>query len=176
MFDFFTRSGVLLYLTHKNGWSWANDWACLWHPRKAAPRVASPAAAWDYLKNVPYTGDPFGGVGDFYTHPERIVAAMAAGTAKSLHIDCDDFALLAFHMTRQIPGCASKVVTLVDSGVKGSHVICVGTFNGQPFGLDTCGYRALPELSEATLCRVWRDIYAAQGYSYFMAVDTPSPW
>lgn len=176
MFDILSRAGVSWYLTNKNGWSWANDWACWWHARKAVPHVASPSAAWDYLKNVPYTGDPFGGVGDFYTHPERIVAEMAAGTARNMHLDCDDVAVLAHVMTRQIPGCVSRVVTIVDAGVVGSHVLCVGTFNGQPWAIDTNGYRHLPDLTETTLCRVWNDIYASRGYRYFMAVDTASPW
>lgn len=178
------REFVARFLEAKASWSAWNDSVMAGAPRLAVPTFASPQAAADYYfreRGNPYTGDPLYGALDHYLNPQRLQAGLAAGpdALRRLWIDCDDVAGWYLHATAGIPGLSTKVVTLIDpelSLANGSHVILAGTFAGQPFGLDTSGYRALPDLDEATLCRVWGALYAERGFEYVGAVDTPYPF
>lgn len=183
-FDLATRAGAAAFLEAKVAWSLANDVVMSFRPRLALPVVTSPNEAATYVARLPYTGDPrlFGipgteGAGDFYEHPERISAALEAGTADQERIDCDDFAGIAYLMLRQIPGCKTTVVTILDeSGKFGHHVICTYTFNGAKGVIDTNGHHLLPDLAESTICRLFSDIYVSLGYRYFAALDSPYPF
>lgn len=177
MLDLLSRAGAAVYLDNKWKWSWVNNALTWWKPRRAVPRVSHPGDVAAYVATVPYTGDPIGGAADFYIHPERIVAALQAGTANHEPIDCDDFAGLAYVMLRQIPGCVPKVVTLLDeSGKFGHHVVCVYEFNGNKGVIDTNGHTLLPYLSESIICRRFSEIYKSLGYRYFAALDSPYPF
>lgn len=176
MLDTLTRAGVEAYLQAKAQWSIANDALRWWEPRRSVPVFHSPGEVAAYVARLAYTGDPLGGVADFYANPQRLAAAIENGTARNQPADCDDFAGLAFVALRQIRGVEARIVTLVDAGVKGSHVICVYK-HGQTFGaIDTNGLRLLSDLSEATLCRTWSDLYKAEGYTYVLALTTPYPF
>ena len=180
MLNPFQRGGVALYLGAKAGWSLANDHMMMGVPRRPVPSFDTPQAAATYYQghgNL-YTGDPLYGAADLYTHPNRVQAAIEIGPEQQRRtfIDCDDVAGWYLTALRGKPGITARIVTLVDAHLVGSHVICVGLHNGQPFGLDTNGYRDLPDLTEATLCKVWSDLYASEGYTYVAALDTPYPF
>jgi hypothetical protein len=175
------REIALLYLESKAGWSASNDRFLAGAPRAAVPKFATPQDAVHYYKDThgnPYTGDPLYGALDFYTAPGRLAYALEAGpeAMKHLWIDCDDVAGFYLAACRQIPGCVARIVTLIDSGIKGSHVICVGTLDGHTFGMDTNGYHALADDHEDTLCAHWTAIYTVWGYHYIGALDSPYPF
>lgn len=174
------RAAVIAYLDLKRGWSVANDAFTLGAPRAPVPRFGSPAEAAAYYqqKGNPYTGDPAWGALDFYTDPRRLQAALEAGpdAVKRLFIDCDDVAGWYHAAVRQMPGYTSHLVTLIDERIVGSHVICVYQGPGGAGALDTNAHRPLPDLNEATLCGVWSNIYAGNGYRYIGAIATPYPF
>lgn len=152
-------------------------WGGLWpRPRRPVPQFSTPQAAWDYLAaRYTYTGDPLHGVLDFYWHPAVFQAALEAGTAASLPVDCDDVAAWAHVALAQL-GATPQLVALFDAGVRGSHVICVYTWQGAHGAIDTNGVHVLPDLDPATLCAHWERIYAAQGVRYLEAVPVDSPF
>jgi uncharacterized protein (TIGR02466 family) len=83
-------------------------------PRRPLPAFTSPHAAWDYLAaRYTYTGDPVYGVVDFYWHPEVLQAALEAGTAARLPVDCDDVAAWA-HAALSAMGAAPGLVVLYE--------------------------------------------------------------
>lgn len=146
-------------------------------PRRPVPLFSSPEVLGEWMmRHVPYTGDPGGGTLDFYLHPERLMAAIEAGKAHTLSVDCDDHACLAFEALR-LMGARPLLFTLIDgSGKFGHHVICgYGTPEG--FGaIDTNGWRPLPNLTPSTLCEEWNRIYAPNGFRYVEAVPTQYPF
>lgn len=157
--------------------SLSRAWDGLWsRHRRPVPRFPTPQAAWDYLAaRYTYTGDPLHGVIDFYWHPEVLQAALEAGTAASLPVDCDDVAAWAYVALAQL-GAAPQLVALFDAGVRGCHAICVYTWQGACGAIDTNGVHALPDLEPATLCAHWGRIYAAQGVRYLDAVPVDYPF
>jgi hypothetical protein len=145
-------------------------------PRRSVPAFTSPHAAWDYLAaRYTYTGDPVYGVVDFYVHPEVLQAALEAGTAARLSVDCDDVAAWAYTALSAM-GAEPELVVLYDRGLRGSHCVCVYRWNGQPGAIDTNGVHALPDLTEATLCAHWSGLYARVGYVYTAAVPVAYPF
>lgn len=183
------RQHIRTYLEKKAEWSvWNDTYVSIFQSmgppiKKRIPNFGNPEAVAAYYtkKGSPYTGDPVWGAGDHYLHPNRFYMALENGTWRSNYIDCDDIAGFAHIACQMIPGVRSKVVTLFDRYIKGSHVICVGTdAYGRTFAIDTNGFRWLPDLDEATLCRVWRALYLnpaiGQDFDYKYAIDTPYPF
>ena len=178
------RALAASYLTAKGEWSRINDQIMAGTPRAPVPQFSSPQAAADYYfvgRGNPYTGDPLRGALDYYLHPERLQAGLEGGPDewKKLHIDCDDVAGIYLKMIQHLPGMDARIFTVVDARFtlnNMSHVICAGSWNGQAFGLDTNGYRPLPNVTEATLCQVWNAIYASYGANYVIALETPYPF
>lgn len=173
-------AAVTAFLNAKAEWSRANDALMFWAPRRAVPAFKSPQAMVQYYmvdRGNPYTGDPLYGALDHYLHPERLAHGLEAGPSfiKGMWIDCDDVAGF-YHAVSRKSGWQSQVITLVDQGLKGSHVICVGTFEGRAWGADTNGFRWLAGLGEEHLCQVWTDLYRGVGYRYLGAIATPYPW
>lgn len=152
-------------------------------PQAPVPTLATPQDVASYVLRLPYTGDPVAGVIDFSNAPTVLAGAIETGAAGRLAIDCDDFAVLAYACLKQIKGCHPQLVTLKDaSGKFGHHVICVYFQVRQPLGelargaIDTSGWRALPDATPATLCRVWTELYATRGYHYTEAHPTVYPF
>ena len=178
------RGGAALYLDAKASWSTWNDRLMPTAPRAPVPALAPGAAVALYRDTYgnPYSGDPMYGSGDFYLHPERVMAALLDGpeALRRLFIDCDDVAGLYLAMVRQVPGYEARLVTLIDPSVRGnnsSHVICVYTGpDGKHGALDTNGHIPLPDLEELTLCAVWSALYDNRGYTYLGALATPYPF
>jgi hypothetical protein len=110
----------------------------------------------------------------------RLMAALIAGPASvaRLFIDCDDVALLYASMVRQVAGYTVNILTLIDSGIAGSHVICTYTApNGSCGALDTNGHHVLANLDEQTICDHWTAIYGPPfGYKYIGVLVTPDPF
>jgi hypothetical protein len=141
-----------------------------------------------YLQTMAkYTGDPLNGIIDFSTNPQVFMAAMIAGQTVGkdaafahMHIDCDDYAAFAYAACYSIPGVTGKIYTLLDSGLVGSHVIYIGYYKGQFFGIDTNGYHVLPDAEDKTILSTWSQIYAKApgfpGYNYISATPTPFPF
>lgn len=151
-------------------------------PRRPVPKFATPYDACQYYAvthgNI-YTGDPFYGVVDIYTHPERVQAAIEIGPEqiKKTFIDCDDVACWYYAALLQMPGYTPKIITLIDSNVVGSHVLCGYTAPDGHFGvLDTNGLHYLLDLKPTTLCALWNEIYKDRGYNYIDAVDCAYPF
>lgn len=167
---------VDLYSAAKSLWSRLNDWIKQGEKRKPVPLFESPEVLGAWMqRHVPYTGDPGNGAGDFYLHPERLQHAIEKGAAKSLHVDCDDWATYAFEALR-LMGARPLLFTLVDPGITGCHVICAYA-TPEGFGaIDTNGQRDLPNLLQSTLCVEWNRIYADRGYNYIQAVITAYPF
>lgn len=171
---------VQAYTAFKNLWSSIFD-KVYQVGRSPLPSFSSPGDAGGYLiRNAKYTGDPGNGVVDFDTRPEVLQFAMEQGLISGrdraftgLFIDCDDYASWAYAVCRNIPGCNVQIYTLVDLGLTGTHVICVGTWRGLYFAIDTNGYRTLPDLKVTTLCNVWSEIYKSRGYRYIEADPIP---
>lgn len=143
---------------------------------------------------TPYTGDPVGGAIDFYTNPLRLERALRISKeeVKKLRIDCDDIAIWSAVTTRKSRVVDfSIVVTLVDQGLVGSHVVCIGRYkNGDYFRLDTAGLANIPynefiynsdpkafvEINQGKICKIWEELYAERGFKYIDAVYTPDPF
>lgn len=172
MIDFLVQP----YSQAKSAWSWLND-KFKAAPRADLPRFDTPEALGRWmLENIRYTGDPGGGVFDFYTDPRRLAAAaLNPALWASTPCDCDDFAIFACEAAKKIPGTTMGVVTLVGSNVSMIHVIACGWHNGRAFGIDTNGFRWLVNLDEATIVREWNEVYKAQRPGYFAARWTPIP-
>ena len=173
--------GVGAYNFFKAGWSRLNDWVMGGAPRRPVQKFDAPESAARYLMaKAKYTGDLWGGAGDNYVHPERFQYAMDTGDYSRIQTDCDDYATWAYAALRQIPGVTPHIFTLVDAGVKFSHVICVyteDTPHGRLYGaIDTNGHRPLANIEPATLCKVWGDIYGPQGANYIDATPTAYPF
>lgn len=173
-------SPIHLYLDAKAAASRANDWAASLRGaprRRALPRFTQARDAWAYwaAHGAPYNGDPLWGLADFYLHPERTQALLEGVPGSGAPVDCDDLAVWACACLRQTEGLRPRIVTLVDAGLVGSHVICVGEGHGPlRWAIDTNGYRELVDLSPAALCEEWGRIYP--GTRYVAAIDTPYPF
>jgi hypothetical protein len=167
------------YLNYKASWSKAND-HLIWGATRSPVPALAPLGAVDVYKTQygnPYTGDPLRGVVDFYTNPNRLQAALINGTVNRLYIDCDDVAGWYLTAVRQVAGYSAHLLTLIDSRIVGSHVICVYTgLDGKCGGLDTNGHHDLADLTEATICEHWSALYAGNGYHYIGAVTTEYPF
>lgn len=172
---------VQFYNALKAGWSRVNDFLMGGAPRRPVPKLGSPEQAGAYLMgHAVYTGDQWGGAGDNYVNPERFQYSMETGDWSRIQTDCDDYATWAYAALRQIPGVTPQIVTLLDAGVKFSHVICVYTQDG-PAGrhygaIDTNGHRPLANIEPGTLCKVWTGIYGPQGANYISATPTDYPF
>ncbi len=162
------------YLLNKAFWSKANDALMWWASRKKLPVHEGVMNVWWYIAahGNPYTGDPLMGVGDFYLHPERLQASLENATKN--FIDCDEIAGYAHVATRSIPGAKSRVVTLLDAALTGSHVICVGDYNGSKWAIDNNGFRWLLTDTPEFLCNTWSTIYPDT--KFILAVDSPYPF
>lgn len=163
----------------KSAWSRINDALMRGAARAPIPTFVSPEAVSAYLMaRGLYTGDPWGGVLDFNLHPQRFQAAMMAGpeAVGRLAVDCDDYATWAHDALLTIPDCTPTIFTLRDGAGWGHHVVC-GYRLGDRYGvIDTNGHRVLPDLTSATLCRVFTELYQARGYRYAAAVATRYPF
>ena len=160
----------------KSLWSRVNDQVMRGAGRRPVPALASPEAVGAYLMtHGRYTGDLAGGALDNWTHPERFQCAMETGDWR-LPIDCDDFSAWAYVALLKVPGCEPQIMTLLDAGVVGSHVVCVYR-QGEHFGvIDTNGHRSLPSRDATTLCQTFTALYASRGYRYVSATPTPFPF
>jgi hypothetical protein len=168
---------VALWNTLKSGWSRVNDQIMRGAPRRPIPSFVSPEAVGAYaIARFKYQGDRFNGAGDNYTHPERIQYGMETGDWGNMPADCDDLALWAYQALKTVPGCSPYIVTLRDAGVVGSHVVCAYRQGSTCGVIDTNGHRLLTDLTSATLCRVFTEVYARLGYRYVEAVITPYPF
>lgn len=168
---------VSLWNNLKAGWSRVNDWLMRYHGRHPVRSFVSPEAIGSYLLlNAKYKGDLIGGALDNYTHPERFQYAMDTGDYGSMPIDCDDYAAYAYKALQTIPGCEPQMMTLLDQGLVGSHVVCVYRLGNQFGVIDTNGHRTLPSRDAATLCQTFTDIYASRGYRYVSATPTTYPF
>jgi hypothetical protein len=180
---------IQLYNTLKNIFSIAID-VITGNSVTRTPLIhfSDPRGVAAYLQTMAkYTGDPGYGIVDFSTNPQVFMSAMLAGAMvgkdaafANMHIDCDDYAAFAFAACYNIPGVAGKIYTLLDSGLVGSHVIYVGYYKSQFFGIDTNGYRNLPDAEDKTICDTWSRVYAKvpgfPGYNYISATPTPFPF
>jgi len=167
---------VNIFNTLKSGWSRVNDWVKRYDGRRPIPTLDSPETVGLYLiLHAKYTGDLLGGAMDNYTHPERFQYAMETQTW-NLPIDCDDYAIWAYQALLRIPGCEPTIVTLLDQGVVGSHVVCIYRTSKQCGVIDTNGHRLLTGRDPATICQTFTEIYAARGYRYVSATVTPYPF
>lgn len=172
---------VQFYNTLKAGWSRLNDFLMAGAPRRPVPKLVSPVSVGDYLLvHGKYTGDQWGGAGDNWVNPERFQYSMETGDWSRIQTDCDDYASWAYVALRQIPGVTPIIFTLVDSGLKFSHVICCysqETPSGKQYGaIDTNGHRPLINIEPGTLCKVWNGIYGPQGANYISATETSYPF
>jgi hypothetical protein len=174
---------VAFYNGLKTFWSAVNNLVMGGAPRHPVPKFDSPEAAAKYLMaHVVYTGDGPGGVMDFYLHPERLQAAMENGkeAVERLMVDCDDYATWAYAALRQMVGVRPTIYTLIDSGMKFNHCICVyteDTPHGRLYGaIDTNGQRPLANIEPSTICKVWTGLYGSQGANYIEADETPYPF
>lgn len=185
---------VAAYSFLKAGWSLANDLivrALGLASYRPVPRYPTPEAAAAYLlAHAIYTGDPANGAVDFSIPAERLQDAMERGpdAFKRLHVDCDDFATWAVKALA-LMGYDARLITLrcrlgIGPENWGHHVIAVATGQGRTVGIDTNGFRELPDNQPATLCRVWSDLYKAvrlpdgriASYVYVEAVETANPF
>lgn len=172
---------VQVYNALKSGWSRLNDVLMAGAPRRPVPKFGSPEQVAAYLmSHVKYTGDQWGGAGDNYVNPERFQYSMETGDWSRIQTDCDDYATWAYVALKQIPGVTPRIFTLVDAGVKFSHVICVysekNQYGTQYGAIDTNGHRPLINIEPSTLCKVWNGIYGSQGANYISATETTYPF
>ncbi len=175
MFDRFVPGAVRLLDVLKRAASRLVAWLA-GVSRRPVPVFTSPQAAWDHLAaRYTYTGDPVYGVVDFYWHPEVLQAALEAGTAARLPVDCDDVAAWA-HAALSAMGAAPGLVVLYEESLRGAHCVCVYRWNGQAGAIDTNGVHTLPDLDEATLCAHWSGLYAREGFVYTAAVPVAYPF
>lgn len=172
---------VGVYNTLKAGWSRLNDWLMWATPRRPVPTFPAPEDVASYLMtHGKYTGDQWGGAGDNYVNPERFQYSMETGDWSRIQTDCDDYATWAYVALSKIPGVTPTLYTLLDAGVKFSHVICTysqDTSKGRVYGaIDTNGHRPLVNTDPTTLCKVWTGIYGDQGAHYVSATPTTYPF
>lgn len=152
-----------------------------WLPRRPIGPFATPLEAWQYLEaRYTFTGDKlFGLKVDFYMDPLKFQYMLEQGKAfaAKFPIDCDDVASWSFIALSTVPGCKPQVKVLYDAPpfFRGCHCICVYELDGTFGSIDTNGHHTLPDLSDATLCKTWSDIYYTQGFRYQEAVTVNSP-
>ena len=173
------RAEAAGYLAFKASVSAVNDHLLPNARRVVVPPMTPVDAAKFYHDdhNNPYTGDPVFGVVDFYTNPNRLQAGLVSGSVSGLFIDCDDVAGWYHTAVRQTPGYTSRVVTLIDHRIVGSHVICPYMAPDGTHGvLDTNGHHILPDLEESTICDFFTNLYKAEGYVYLGMLDSPYPF
>lgn len=136
--------------------------------RHPLPRFKDPESVARYMaEHLVYRSDPLGGALDYYTHPEAIQWEIESG--QHLYCcDCDDFSLYAYVALKTVAGCEPRIVTLVDSRLKMSHVVCAfrdvdGTFGViDTNGLYRWGHEAEgdeDELLKLRFGRLYRTIY-----------------
>jgi len=107
--------------------------------RSRLPMFTSHLELADYMaNNFRYVPDPAGGALDFYTHPERTQYEIEAHS-HAWPCDCDDYAVYAYQALTQMPGYTPQILTLVDAGIKWSHVICLFHHGPEVWILDTNG-------------------------------------
>ncbi|MBP7648430.1 MAG: hypothetical protein KA744_01155 [Phenylobacterium sp.] len=168
---------VALWNFLKAGWSRANDQIMRGAGRRPIGPFGSPEAVGNYaMARFKYRSDLGNGAFDNYTHPERIQYGMETGDWGNMPADCDDLALWAYQALKTVPGCSPYIVTLRDAGVVGSHVVCAYRQGSTCGVIDTNGHRLLTDLTSATLCRVFTEVYARLGYRYVEAAITPYPF
>lgn len=161
--------------------AWSNAILLLGGPkRESIKEFTSPEEVALYLQeNFIYTGDPLGGAGDFYTHPEEMQAAFNSGkeAVSKLHLDCDDCATYAYAALKTIPNCKPLLYTIYDSsGNWGHHVICCYRYDNKFGVIDTNGLNRLPSLNGKIICELFTKIYKPRGYVYTACVYTPFPF
>lgn len=169
--------------------------AKLWLPVKAlisrqiakkAPQAPEVSKLYNHVQmstvintQLRYISDPFGGLFDYYTHPRTIQYAIDHNySAFPYGCDCDDFAVYAYALLKRIEGCYPRLVTLVDRGIKYSHVVCVFRHEGWSFSVDTNGVKLLGhnltrEVEGDTLINFFNEVYPA---NYIAALDTDYPF
>lgn len=161
--------------------AWSNAISLLNGPKRTpVKKFTSPEEVAFYLyENFIYTGDPLGGAGDFYTHPEEMQAAFNSGSdaVRKLFLDCDDCATYAYAALKTIPNCKPILYTIYDkSGNWGHHVICCFRINDYYGVIDTNGFNELPSLHPKIICELFTRIYKSRGYVYTECVYTPFPF
>lgn len=122
--------------------------------------------------NFKYVPDPFWGMDDFYTHPERTQHEINTH-AHAYPCDCDDYAVYAYAALARIPGYEPKIITLADLGIKWSHVICLFKHGPETGTIDTNGYRGLGLHDERALLKIWKDLYPQVWYVSAVATAYP---
>lgn len=134
-----SKGRVRAYLAAKEGWSRAFAWLD-GSKRNPLPPFGDHEELATYMETrLRYVPDPLGGAIDFYTHPERTQWELDNSWPR----DCDDYASYAFLALSRLPGYEPRMVTVVDRGLKWSHVICLFRQGHRAFVLDTNGLNEL---------------------------------
>jgi len=129
-------------------------------------------------KRLQYVADPLGGAVDYYTHPKYIqYLAETNYKGNVVSCDCDDYAVFGYAVLH-LMGYDPKIYTLLDGGIKWSHVICVfEDENNDFYSLDTNGLNLLGKnienLEQAVLKFFGEVYYPAR---YIKAIETPYPF
>lgn len=152
------------------------------HLRVPLPVFRTPQGIAGYMaERFIYRPDPLSGALDYYTHPETIEWMLGHSPDDWRYsCDCDDFAVYAYLALSRLPGVVPRLVTLVDLGIRWSHVVTAFRDQGGSFGvIDTNGLHyfpacPLPALEDQALLQRFGAIYPEA--RYVAAVTTRYPF